>query len=185
MKRLRTQIRQYISGRKTKKYVRNIMMVFACIITFITTYTLILPAITLEKGALICGMVVHEHTENCFDDVLICTRQESAGHTHGEDCYYYEPVLICGEPEHTHTADCFDEEGNLICEWNEHEHEENCYGEIATLTCTLEESEGHIHDASCYEKQLICGLEYHVHTPSCYEEVEESSANPSAGQHPM
>ena len=37
------------------------------------------------------------------------------------------------------------------------------------LTCGLEESEGHHHTDSCYEKVLTCGREVHTHSAACYK----------------
>ena len=35
--------------------------------------------------------------------------------------------------------------------------------------------EPHTHDASCFEKQLVCGMEenkVHIHSEACYQEVQ-------------
>ena len=102
--------------------MRRALTAVACVVVFMTTYALILPAITLEKGELICGLEVHEHTDSCYEDVLVCSIPESPGHIHTDECYHVDVVLICEQPEHLHTEDCYDEEGNLICELDEHEH---------------------------------------------------------------
>ena len=47
--------------------------------------------------------------------------------------------------------------------------------EESALICGLEESEGHIHDESCYTTQtvLTCEIpENHTHTIDCYEQSE-------------
>ena len=158
--------------RNNRNNLRKFMMLSACIVTFVTTYTLILPAVTMEKGALICGIEVHEHSDDCYEEVLVCSLPEREGHSHGDECWHTDFVLTCELPEHLHADECLDEEGNMICELEEHEHLETCYEEIRTLTCSLEEAEGHQHEASCYEEQLTCGREQHVHMQSCYEEIE-------------
>ena len=183
MKRISRKIRRIAGVRKINRQLRKVLTVFACIVVFITTYTLILPAITLEKGALICGKEVHEHSDSCYADVLVCTLQESEGHTHNEFCYHTDSILTCEQPEHMHTEECLDEEGNYICGLEEHSHDEDCYDVISTLICDLEESEGHMHTASCYEHTMVCGMEYHIHTASCYTETEpapEEEENVSA-----
>ncbi len=61
------------------------------------------------------------------------------------------------------------------CGYEEHIHDESCYETV--LICGLEETESHQHDDSCYEteKELVCGLEEseeHQHDDSCYEEEQ-------------
>ncbi|MCD8085075.1 MAG: LPXTG cell wall anchor domain-containing protein, partial [Clostridiales bacterium] len=52
----------------------------------------------------------HTHTEDCYEteEVLVCALEESEGHTHTEDCY--ETVLTCTLEEHTHTVACMSDE---------------------------------------------------------------------------
>ncbi len=74
----------------------------------------------------------------------------------------------CGLEEHEHTGDCY--ESVLVCGQEEsegHAHDASCYDEAGDLTCGLEESEGHTHTEVCYEEQLVCGMEEHTHTISC------------------
>ena len=53
-----------------------------------------------------CGMLEvlsHEHDDKCFREV----QTESEGHVHTEECY--EDVLICEKTEHTHELSCYPE----------------------------------------------------------------------------
>ncbi|MCD8217179.1 MAG: leucine-rich repeat protein [Clostridiales bacterium] len=124
-----------------------------------------------------CGLEEHTHTEDCYEEVLVCGLEESEGHTHTEECYETQTVLVCELEEsegHTHTEECYDEEGNLICGLEEsegHTHTEECYETEEVLVCGLEESEGHTHTEDCYEKQLVCGKEEHTHTIECLTDV--------------
>ena len=102
MKRVSRKIHRLLGIRRLNRQVSRALTVFACVVVFVTTYTLILPAITMEKDALICGMEVHEHTDSCYADVLICTQPESEGHRHTEECYHTDRVLACELPEHKH-----------------------------------------------------------------------------------
>lgn len=144
-----------------------------------------------------CGIEEHQHSEDCYTEVLACGLEESAGHTHTEECFKEESELVCGQEEaegHTHTDECFKEESELICgqeENEEHQHSESCYktiktqicgkeestghthGEscyktVKTQICEQEESEGHTHTEACYEKQLTCGKEEHTHSDACF-----------------
>lgn len=150
----------------------------AAVVVFVTTYALILPAITLESVAA-CGIEEHQHDDSCWSEVLACEIPESDGHQHTGDCYTAVRELVCEILEHEHSAEngCYDEDGNLVCSEVEHMHGDGCYRETRELTCGLEESEGHHHDGSCYEKVLDCRKEYHVHSAACYKEDPANSGS--------
>ena len=175
MKKLFEKIRDLLRDRRFRKiWVRTVSSI-ACLVVFVTTYALVLPAITMESEAE-CGIEVHQHDESCYEERLICDLPESEGHVHTDDCYSTTRKLICDRSEHLHTSDCYDEEGNLVCGHEEHQHGEDCFEEARELVCGLEEAEGHSHDSSCYEKVLICGKEAHTHGPDCYREDAASLA---------
>lgn len=165
-----------LQNRKHKRWQKAVS-ILACIVVFCTVYALILPALTAE-GTPHCGIEEHTHTDECYENRLICGKEEGEGaHTHTDECYTQEQTLICGleegEGAHTHTEECYDEEGNLICglEENEgHQHTEECYQTENILTCDQEESEGHQHTAECYEQVLACGKEEHTHSLACYSD---------------
>lgn len=165
-----------LQNRKHKRWQKAVS-ILACIVVFCTVYALILPALTAE-GTPHCGIEEHTHTDECYENRLICGKEEGEGaHTHTDECYTQEQTLICGleegEGAHTHTEECYDEEGNLICglEENEgHQHTEECYQTENILTCDQEESAGHQHTAECYERVLTCGKEEHTHTLACYSD---------------
>ena len=165
-----------LQNRKHKRWQKAVS-ILACIVVFCTVYALILPALTAE-GIPHCGIEEHTHTDECYENRLICGKEEGEGaHTHTDECYTQEQTLICGleegEGAHTHTEECYDEEGNLICELEEnegHQHTEECYQTENILTCDQEESEGHQHTAECYEQVLACGKEEHTHSLACYSD---------------
>ena len=107
------------------KWVRSVIAL-SCVVIFITTYVLVMPAVTLS-GTPDCGQEEHRHTD---------------------DCYETQSEQICGLEEHTHSDDCYDEDGNLICGLEEHVHNDGCYETEEVLTCGMEE---HIHTADCYK----------------------------------
>ena len=94
------QTERFKRSHRRKRNWRKVVISLACAVVFITTYMLILPAITMEKTAY-CGMEEHQHSEDCYEDVLICTQD----HTHTQDCY--EKNLICEIPEHAHILVCY------------------------------------------------------------------------------
>lgn len=56
----------------------------------------------------VCGLEEHEHTDECYEKVLVCGLEENEEHTHTEECY--ENVLVCGHDEHCHTTLCYTDE---------------------------------------------------------------------------
>lgn len=160
-----------------KKWLKRSGTVLACLVAFVTTYTLILPAVTLTDPAaeLQCDIPLHQHSDNCYvEELVFDSPEDTVGHV--------ERHTVCGYADyvvHTHDEACYDAEGNLICnlpEIPEHQHDETCYTEQRILVCGQEESDapdGHIHTDECYETRtaLTCGqLELHTHTDECFDE---------------
>lgn len=176
--------------RRLRKRWHKVMTVLCALVVFCTTYALILPAITLEKG---CQIPEHTHNDGCYTQVtsrqettLACTAQV---HSHEASCYDAAGELICGYADflvHVHEDGCYDETGNLVCtlpEIRPHTHTEDCYALPQThthdercytatrgaLLCTL-----HAHGEDCWteSQRLICGQEEsqeHAHTESCWQ----------------
>lgn len=176
MKKLLEKIRKILRDRRTRRFLTRFVSGLGAIVVFVTTYALVLPAITMELEAN-CGLEAHQHNDSCYEKVLTCTIPESPGHTHTDACYQVDYELTCRTEEHSHDSSCYDEDGNLTCALTEHTHIDDCYKETRNLVCGLEESKGHQHDESCYEKILTCGKEVHVHSTACYENdpAEESA----------
>lgn len=143
---------------------------------FCTVYALILPAITMEKGA--CEIPEHTHSEACYTQVTSATRTEPVCtieslnlHQHDDTCYDSEGNLTCGYADfvvHQHDSACYDENGNLWCplpEISAHTHSDSCYA-------VPEAEEPHVHTDACYimeRDELTCTE--HVHTDDCYTET--------------
>ena len=180
MKKLLEKIRKILRDRRIRTLLTRVVSMISAIIVFVTTYALILPAITLEKQAA-CGIEEHQHTDECYEEELICDLPESEGHQHTDSCYAVKSVLSCDVPEHVHDEDCYDENGELVCEKYEHSHDGACYQEVKELVCGIEESDGHTHDASCYEKVLTCGKEVHVHSAECYKTEDDTDSQSEDG----
>ena len=144
MKVLLSKVRETLRKKHTHKLLMRFVSVFSAIVVFVTTYALILPAITLESNAA-CGIEEHQHSDECYEVRLICDLEESDGHHHDDSCYEVVTELDCEIPEHQHSAEngCYDADGNLICELAEHVHDDSCYSEVKTLIYGLEESDGH------------------------------------------
>ena len=120
------------STRILHKQWQKLVCVLACLVVFVTTYALILPAITLEA-----------------EQTLACSYEN---HRHDESCWNEDEDLICGYADyvvHTHDAEtCYDADGNLVCPLGEvevHEHSESCYETQNVLTCEAQEYNLHTH----------------------------------------
>lgn len=168
---------------KKRQMWYRIVTTLAVVVVFVTTYMLILPAITMENKAE-CGITEHKHDANCYsshyekEKELVCTTDSLGVHKHTDGCYDAEHKLICGYADfviHEHDASCYDKDGNLVCtipEHKLHQHTPECYQMQKQLVCTQEESVGHTHTPECYTKQqgaLICGKEEHTHGEGCYD----------------
>lgn len=176
MKALIQKIKRLLRDRRFRRLWSRTISVVAALVVFVTTYALVLPAITMEREAY-CGIPAHQHTDACFEQRLICTIPESPGHRHNDSCYTTHQELVCQMEEHTHdpTA-CYDEEGTLVCQLPEHTHDQTgCWKDVTELTCTTEESDGHRHSDACYENALVCGMEVHTHSEECYHNPDEDA----------
>lgn len=167
---------KYMKAHKRKKSWYRVVTGLACVVVFCTVYALILPAITMEKGA--CEIPEHTHSEACYTQVTSATRTEPVCtieslnlHQHDGTCYDSEGNLTCGYADfvvHQHDSACYDENGNLWCplpEIETHEHTGSCYA-------VPEAEEPHVHTDACYimeRDELTCTE--HVHTDDCYTET--------------
>lgn len=171
-----------LQKQKRKKRWQKVLSVLAAVVVFVTTYMLILPAITLENNV-VCGKEEHTHTEDCYTTKpetkeLTCTLESLELHKHTSACYGVDGNLICGIADyvvHTHDDNCYDENGKLICalaEIKEHQHKDSCYSD-GELICDQPEVILHEHIASCYDeaRNLICRkleTKKHEHTEECF-----------------
>lgn len=181
---------KFIRKRRLRSRWHKAMVVLSSIVVFCTTYALILPAITMEKG---CQTPEHTHGEECYEmqtfQVLSC---QAMPHRHTESCLDENGDYVCGYADfwvHSHDESCFDEEGTLVCTIPEiqehthtddcyalrvHEHDENCVERVkGELLCDQEETPAHHHDESCSGEVMMqtCGLaqtEGHTHGEECY-----------------
>lgn len=94
------------TARKRRRSVWNqLVRALACLVVFVTTYAMILPAITVSHEV-ICGYEEHTHSDDCYL-VLNCGQEESETHTHTDDCYILGPEPVCGLTAHTHSEECY------------------------------------------------------------------------------
>lgn len=147
---------KYTKAHQRKKRWYRVVTGLACVVVFCTVYALILPAITMEKGA--CEIPEHTHSEACYTQVTSATRTE--------------PVCTIESLNlHQHDDTYYDSEGNLTCGYADfvvHQHDSACYDENGNLWCPLPEIETHEHIGSCYAVPETDAPEVHTHTDDCY-----------------
>ncbi len=123
-----------------------------------------------------CGLEEHTHGDECYTTVLSCALEE------GEDSivnavYEETTVLVCSMDEsegHTHDDSCYDEEGVLTCTETEsagHTHTDSCYSTEEVLVTEEQIIPGHTHDDSCYTTALTCETPEHTHDISCLADL--------------
>lgn len=61
---------KYMKAHKRKKSWYRVVTGLACVVVFCTVYALILPAITMEKGA--CEIPEHTHSEGLLHASNLC-----------------------------------------------------------------------------------------------------------------
>ena len=126
MKVLLRRIRQILRDRRVRRFFTRVVSTIAAVVVFVTTYALILPAITMEATAA-CGIEEHQHSDDCWSERLVCGMEESDGHKHDDSCYTVSRELACEISKHEHSMDngCYDENGNLVCSLTEHRHSDS------------------------------------------------------------
>lgn len=117
----------------------------------------------------------HTHEESCYaqnselpDELeLVCDKKEIVLHEHTDECFDEDDNLICDKTqilEHIHSGACLQTEEeainstSLTCTFPEdenHTHSELCYG-TWFLTCELSE---HVHSRECYTAPELEGTE--------------------------
>lgn len=134
--------------------LKRLLFSAAIIVVFVVSYSLVMPAITMERKTF-CGKEEHAHTDECYTvtESLVCGQDECEGHTHTDDCYTDEKILVCELEEN-----------------EEHTHGEECYETEHILQCDKQETPGHTHTDACYEttKELTCEKEEHKHSEECF-----------------
>lgn len=103
MKRnIMNEAEKLIKAHRRKKRWYQAVTCLAGIVVFCTVYSLILPAITMEKYQ--CGIEEHTHTQECYDaeNSLICGLEE---HVHTDACVRSEEAAENGTQETSETTD--------------------------------------------------------------------------------
>ena len=185
---IHSQAEQLNKKHRRKRTWYKILSVPICLVVFVTTYALILPAITMESTPdTYCGIAEHVHTDDCYELPGTPAHKEIQC-TAGADLGQGEYIV------HKHDSFCFDDSGELLCalaEQDEHVHTDACY-DGDSLICGLVTGIVHQHTADCVvsvpatEPQgLVCTVEEHKHTETCFINPEgEASSGETGGDVP-
>lgn len=175
-----SQAEQLNKKHRRKRTWYKILSVPICLVVFVTTYALILPAITMESTPdTYCGKTEHVHTDDCYEFPGTLAHKEiqcTAGANLGQGEYII----------HKHDSFCFDDSGKLLCtlaEQDEHVHTDACY-DGGTLICGLVKGIVHQHTADCVvsvpataPQNLVCTKEEHKHTEACFINPERDASS--------
>ena len=173
------------------------MTTIAGVIVFITTYMLILPAITLTPELVCPYEENHVHTQECWREVstqvLVCPYAQAGDvlvvHRHDESCFR-DGMLVCPLRElelHEHTGVCY-KDGQDFSDGGDFTGGSGAAGGTADFSsglstgevphaeetiCGKTETVLHVHDTSCYDRdgRLICTrpvVVEHQHTAECF-----------------
>lgn len=165
---------------RRKRTWYKILSVPICLVVFVTTYALILPAITMESTPdTYCGKTEHVHTDDCYEFPGTPAHKEIQC-TAGANLSQGEYII------HKHDSFCFDDSGKLLCtlaEQDEHVHTDACY-DGGTLICGLVKGIVHQHTADCVvsvpataPQNLVCTKEEHKHTEACFINPEREASS--------
>ncbi|MCD7778660.1 MAG: hypothetical protein LUH47_09180 [Clostridiales bacterium] len=138
---------------KKKKYrlwLRGVTAM-AMVVVFITTYMLILPAITLTTPT--CGLEEHIHSEDCYETIYYNSSGEIISAAEAEAIINSETKSASVSPG-----------------------DENASGSAAETSGTASDGTSEITS----ERVLTCGLEEHSHTAECYESTETTAETTSS-----
>ncbi len=181
---LSERFKQLIKSHYRKRSWLKVLAVLSAIVVFCTTYSLILPAITMTDKTN-CKISEHIHTEACYTDTpsLVCNIAEVEGYLHSDDCYEEKELIVCGLTEceeHKHSDKCYNDDKELTCEKEEtdgHKHSDECIEKEKILICTKTEVEPHKHTDECYQlaETLICSESEHTHNAECYQNQKDET----------
>ena len=131
-----------------KKAWNRVVTSVAAAVVFVTTYMLILPAITMTRNP-ICGLEEHTHTQECYTEVYVpvldCPYADDSGG------FVETAFPEAGLTEITIDPDAQKQRQDVIIL---HRHDENCFDADGILICTLPEREAHVHTPECYAQSI-------------------------------
>ena len=128
-----SKIRDYLRKHRQNSIVQKLLTGAAAVVVFVTTYALILPAITLETKPA-CGLEEHIHNElECYSNTGEFTC-EILEHTHVAECYPAEDIIAGISSNESMTGAPEDGASSDIISSNESDENSSENKEIADTT---------------------------------------------------
>ena len=111
-----SRVNNLVAARQLRSSRHMMVAILGCLVVLAASLALMVPAISMTHGDLVCGMEEHAHTDACYEQVLVCGLEdgEVVGETDDGEAIVHE-----------HTADCYEDQ--LTCDIPEHEHSDGCY----------------------------------------------------------
>lgn len=185
--------KRFLQAQRKKSIWHRAVSMMAAVVVFVTTYMLILPAITMEKETY-CGQENqpgHIHSTSCYEqrtDEIIneeAAAQPAVSLASGDTSvglFSIEGIEEVTDPGLEDEDSAASSQNGAESESesesaSETESESEIEIETSLYLCGLEE---HEHEESCYTKDekgepvLICEKEEHVHDDSCLDKETES-----------
>ncbi len=81
-----------------------LLLVLSLFVTSGVSWALHGVGLTLANEAE-CGIEEHVHTDECYEEQLVCGLEDDTEHVHTDECR--EMKLVCELPEHVHDAACY------------------------------------------------------------------------------
>lgn len=81
-----------------------LLLVLSLFVTSGVSWALHGVGLTLANEAE-CGIEEHVHTDECYEEQLVCGLEDDTEHVHTDECR--EMKLVCELPEHVHNAACY------------------------------------------------------------------------------
>lgn len=119
------------------------LLLVICMVVGLMPMSVLAQEIAISNMVLDCPYVVHEHTEECYDESgsLVCGQVDYVFHEHDDYCYDSDGNLVClldEVEEHVHNLnDCYDENSRLVCEYvnvDAHQHNFGCFRGLEAKT---------------------------------------------------
>lgn len=127
----------------------------------LTVWALVLPGVTMANTTF-CGQKEHEHSDVCYQEVLVCGFGEDGEAAGGSAL---AAGGAAGSAESSTTASNGADGSAVIAESGA----ENAAGS-ETGGSSGSSASGHVHTDACYERVLSCGLSEHEHSLACYSD---------------
>ncbi len=149
---LNTYLEKYKIERDRRRKLIAVLVILAIFVGIAVYWQMRMTGAAMTNEVY-CGLEDHTHSDDCYEEVLICGLEES------EDIY--EEVPVEEESTEAPVEESQEEESEETS--TEASQEEN--KEVATKKVLVQE--GHTHTDDCYETQLTCEKEEHEHTIDC------------------